>query len=417
MPPIGRNFVTISEFKKLDKRVLNIEKNLAITPPDMEQIAVNEVREKERKLLYFYIDPDLYTDFVTKFNKDWVSKIHDFNYADHKTHIYLRMYFHGRTDVEPKKNILHSITNFGEYYLIFEYVLPKFSFFMYILGEKHFVVKNANEQYTFQNFKYGEENFAFNYSPTIVDEDSTTLNLNLDFTANLNFVLNPGSFGINTDTTKVKRIIYLANGYLGIYAKKLYTDFNLEILPSKTLNSPLNDLKNLEFKPKLNILLEDKIFTSTTDPLPLDLDKRLDYESMFVRFYSNFDEKDRNKLILPPKTKIFTFKQTLSGVDQTVLILSKLDIKQMPISNLGFIMDISYYSVYSGMRLYFVGNSQDSDKIDKKYVKLFFFFCNQKDVREKMVELYKDTFNLITKKDFYIFVNKNYEKIINISFL
>ena len=81
-------------------------------------------------------------------------------------------------------------------------------------------------------------------------------------------------------TTKFSSLINIVDGNIGIYAKKEYKDFRFELAPSKKFNIglPVLSLNNREYKPKLNVLVEDNIFKSI-DPLPKDIEKQIKVES------------------------------------------------------------------------------------------------------------------------------------------
>ena len=78
MPLIGRQFVRITEFNKLEQRVKKIEDNLGIQiqgrAVDTTSISRSnpaddfdydrEEEEREKKFINLYIEPDLFTDNI-----------------------------------------------------------------------------------------------------------------------------------------------------------------------------------------------------------------------------------------------------------------------------------------------------------------------------------------------------------------
>lgn len=100
MPLIGRQFVTIAEFNKLEQRVKKIEDNLGIQTTQgraaIEYDSDKEEEEREKKFIHLYIEPDLFTDNINSFNKNSVPKYPDLSYAGHKTLIFIRIHLHNQ---------------------------------------------------------------------------------------------------------------------------------------------------------------------------------------------------------------------------------------------------------------------------------------------------------------------------------
>ncbi|MBP1526271.1 MAG: hypothetical protein H9Q67_07260, partial [Spiroplasma ixodetis] len=71
---------------------------------------------------------------------------------------------------------------------------------------------------------------------------------------------------------------------------------------------------NQEYRPKLNILLKDKIFGKSIDPFPKEIEKKLNNETIFLRIYKDFYATTFKSL---PGIKVLTYKQKLAGIDQT----------------------------------------------------------------------------------------------------
>jgi len=163
MPLIGRQFVTIVEFNKLEQRVKRIESNLGIQTQgraavedyviakqsDTTYDSDKEEEEREKKFTYLYIEPDLFTDNIISFNKKSIPKYPDLTYAGYKTFIFIRIHLHNQVVTNPKKHNTATMSEFGEYNLIFEYVFSYFTFFIYTLGKKNFSIKENEEKYMF----------------------------------------------------------------------------------------------------------------------------------------------------------------------------------------------------------------------------------------------------------------------------
>ena len=90
MPLIGRPFVRITEFNKLEQRVKKLEDNLGIqtqravdttsisrSNPADDSDSDREEEEREKKFINLYIEPDLFTDNINNFNKNFIPKYPD----------------------------------------------------------------------------------------------------------------------------------------------------------------------------------------------------------------------------------------------------------------------------------------------------------------------------------------------------
>ena len=296
MPLIGRQFVRITEFNKLEQRVKKLEDNLGIqtqgravdvtsisrSNPVDDSDSDREEEEREKKFINLYIEPDLFTDNINNFNKNFIPKYPDITYAGHKTFIFIRIHLHNQVITKPKMHNTATTSEFGEYNLIFEYVFSYFTFFIYALGKKNFSMNISDGKYILYNTENSNETICFDYKSS----DSQLI----ESKANITFVINHKKVS-SYDHEKFINLINIAEGNIGVYVKKEYKDFNLQLTPSKNLNLPLINLGNQEYRPKLNILMEDKIVVKSTEPFTKEIEKKLNNETIFLRLYKEFDEK------------------------------------------------------------------------------------------------------------------------------
>ncbi|MBP1527566.1 MAG: hypothetical protein H9Q66_06575, partial [Spiroplasma ixodetis] len=197
MPLIGRQFVRITEFNKLEQRVKRIEDNSGIqiqadiaadatrisrSNPADDSDSDKEEEEKEKKLINLYIEPDFFTDNINSFNKNSIPKYPDLSYAGHKTFIFIRIHLHNQVITKPKKHNTATTSEFGEYNLIFEYVFSYFTFFIYTLGKKNFSIKENEKKYMFYNTDNVNETICFDYRPN--ECQFTESNANITFIIN-----------------------------------------------------------------------------------------------------------------------------------------------------------------------------------------------------------------------------------------
>ena len=289
MPLIGRQFVRITEFNKLEQRVKKIGIQIQGRAVDTTSISRSnpaddfdydrEEEERDKKFINLYIEPDLFTDNINNFNKNFIPKYPDITYAGHKTFIFIRIHLHNQVITKPKMHNTATTSEFGEYNLIFEYVFSYFTFFIYTLGKKNFSMNISDGKYILYNTENSNETICFDYKSS----DSQLI----ESKANITFVINHKKVS-SYDHEKFINLINIAEGNIGVYIKKEYKDFNLQLTPSKNLNLPLINLGNQEYRPKLN---EDKIVVKSTESFLKEIEKKLNNETIFLRLYKEFDEK------------------------------------------------------------------------------------------------------------------------------
>ena len=106
-----------------------------------------EEEEREKKFMNLYVEPDLFTDNINSFNKNFIPQYPDITYAGHKTFIFIRIHLHNQVITQPKMHNTATTSEFGEYNLIFEYVFSYFTFFIYTLGKKNFSMNISDGKY------------------------------------------------------------------------------------------------------------------------------------------------------------------------------------------------------------------------------------------------------------------------------
>lgn len=160
--------------------------------------------------------------------------------------------------------------------------------------------------------------------------------------------------------------------------------------------------------------MEDKIFGKSTDPFPKEIEKKLNSETILLRIYKDFDEKTFKTEKLPG-VKMFTYKQKLAGIDQTIVILSNIDYIYEKVEKIGCKLFKNSYFKDKELNLYFIDENTSKDLF--REVDMFFFQCQLKDMRNTMRETFKSTYKQITKTDFDIYISNKSENCISITFL
>ena len=368
---------------------------------------IKKRKREKKKFINLYVEPDLFTDNVNSFNKNSIPKHPDLSYAGHKTFIFIRIHLHNQVVNQPKKHNTASTSEFGEYNLIFEYVFSNFTFFIYILGKKNFSMKEIEGKYMLYNTNNFNETICFDYRSS---ESQFT-----ESKANITFVINHKKVN-NYDRENFISLINIAEGNVGVYVKKEYKDFHFQLTPSKSLNLPLINLGNQEYRPKLNILMEDKICVKSTDPFPKEIEKKLNNETIFVRIYKDFDEKTfKNEKL--PGIKVFTYKQKLSGIDQTIVILANVDYIYEKVEKIGYKVIRNSYFKDREMSLYFIDESASKDLFGAYKIDIFLFQCQLQAMRKTMQDAFKSTYKQILKNEFDIYIFNKSENYISITFL
>lgn len=187
MPRIGRQFVTINEFNKLEQRVKRIEDNLGIQQTQSRAIIdddISEEEERDKRIINLYVEPELITSNVISFDKNWIPKNPDLSYAGNKTFLYIRIH---QVITKPKKINTSAFSEFGEYVNTTEFVLPYFSIFLHTLGSKDFSIKEITiKKYLLYNIKNSSETISFDYRHEISQLRET----NDEPNGNITFIIN-----------------------------------------------------------------------------------------------------------------------------------------------------------------------------------------------------------------------------------
>ena len=180
------------------------------------------------------------------------------------------------------------------------------------------------------------------------------------------------------------------------------------------MNLPLINLGNQEYRPKLNIFIEDKVFTKSTDPFPKEIEKKINNESIFIRIYTNFDEKifKTDKL---PGIKVLIYKQKLVGIDQTIVILANVEYISEKVEKIGYKLVKNSYFKDKEIKLYFIDENTSKDLLQA--IDIFFFQCQLKPIRNTMQDAFKSTYKQILKNDFDIYIFDKSKDYISITFL
>lgn len=400
-----RQFATLSEFNYLEQRVKKIEDTLGLKTPLKEHIPTDDdfesPDEEERKIISIFMEQDLFPNNVDSFDKSSLPKYTNLNYAgSNKTIIFIRILFGKRSG--DLRTLATSLKNeFGETVLIFEHIQPLFTIFVYVLGRRHFKMEVE---------KGGDKSLIYNpddKSESLYFEYKNEMEKLTECKGSLTFIINNKKIS-EYDKTNFINLINIAEGNIGIYAKKGYKDFRLELTPSKKL--PLLKLNNAEYKPKLNILLEDKIAKSS-DPFPKDIEKQIkDDNTMFIRFY----EKDAKDMKYPKGIKILLFNKDI----YQIIILAKVNLNYANIEDIGYCLsrDVPYKDKET--HLYFVNENTKKDLFNTKYsVETFIFFCKLQAIRDTMKTTFKSTYEQILKTNFDVYVMKEASKHITFNFI
>jgi hypothetical protein len=407
-----RQFVTLVEFDDLEYRVKRIEEKLGLKTQERAVSNDNEFEfpdEEERKRISLYVDQDLFTENVSNFDKSWLPKYSgtDLSYAgSNKTFIFIRIHIHNQNTIaQPKKLTKSSISEFGEAIETIEIVQSYFSIFVYMLGRRNFKPEHPEQnEYLIYNQDNRNESICFNYLSS-----EGTLN---DSRGNITFVINNEKL-MSFDGNKFVNIINIADGNIGIYVNKDYKDYQLEITPSNKLNSPFK-LGNQPYKPnKMNIIMEDKIFTKTSDPFPKDIEKRISADTIFIRLFTTFNLKE---LKISKSIKSLSYTLKLSGTEYTILVLSKVSIRFEKYKEIGFrlIKDTYYKQLY----LYFIDEDSFKNYNESVPLNLFIFICKQSLLRTTLKEKMSIIpCKQILKTEFDIYISNEVENYVTFNFV
>ncbi|MBP1526210.1 MAG: hypothetical protein H9Q67_06945, partial [Spiroplasma ixodetis] len=124
--------------------------------------------------------------------------------------------------------------------------------------------------------------------------------------------------------------------------------------------------------------MEDKIVVKSSKSFPKEIEKQLNNETIFLRLYKDFDATTFKSL---PGIKVLTYKQKLTGIDQTIVILENIDFIYEKVEKIRYKLVRNSYFRDREINLYFVDENTSKDSFSEYMIDIFFFQCQLKPIR------------------------------------
>lgn len=384
----GRQFVNIQEYNDLEQRVTTIEKHLGLKSQSKSAPFFDDPPQP----MEIYMEQDLFTDHVDTFHMNSLPKYPDLSTGKvDRITVFIRIHLHNQEISKPKGNLELSKNFSSEQVEIIEYVRSYFSIFVYKVGGPYVKADGrGNSSVHLVNSTNNEESIYLEYK-------SKESELN-DSKGNITIIINNDKI-TNYDREKFINLINIGEGKIGVYAKKNFKDFRFELAPSKKLNIPSLKLINQEYIPKMKILIEDKIFQST-DPLPKDIEKQINYETIFVRIYKQFDEKSFKSIEGLSMISIKLNENT------TIMVLSKVDFSSEKVTDIGYRLIRNSYYKDREKYLYFFHKSPPQASTSLHMV---FIISTDTKFRTDMKGIFATSKQLF-KTNFDFYINNQFER-------